>query len=66
MVDRRQQEEIIKILSCVERDHAWPTRAIALGTMEEWEWKMEDGRPRTYPVISSSESTFSLWAVAGV
>ena len=40
--DRAQQQGIIKMLSQYERDNAWPTRAIALDAMDEWEWEHED------------------------
>lgn len=41
---RAQQEEIIRMLSRIERENAWPTRAIAFGAMDEWEWTDQDRR----------------------
>ena len=37
IVDKAQQEDIITLLAQLERDHAWPTRAIAVAAMNEWE-----------------------------
>ena len=35
------QEETIRTLRCLEREHAWPTRAIAMAAMDEWQWSAE-------------------------
>lgn len=38
IVDKAQQEAIVTLLTQLERDHAWPTRAIAMAAVNEWEW----------------------------
>ncbi|KAK5222239.1 hypothetical protein LTR72_006496 [Exophiala xenobiotica] len=50
IVDRTQQEAIITLLAQLERDHAWPTRAIAVAAMNEWEW--DGGRQSSFCKLS--------------
>jgi len=42
ITDRKYQEETIRMLRQLERENSWPTRAIALAAMEEWEWDPKD------------------------
>ncbi|RHZ68021.1 hypothetical protein CDV55_107618 [Aspergillus turcosus] len=42
ITDRMHQEATVRILRRLERENAWPTRAIALAAMEEWQWDAED------------------------
>lgn len=42
VTDRMHQDATIHILRRLERENAWPTRAIALAAMEEWQWDAED------------------------
>lgn len=51
ITDRTHQEETIQILRRLEREHAWPTRAIAMAAMEEWQWT-PDGRRRALASFS--------------
>jgi hypothetical protein len=48
ITNRTYQEETIRILRRLERENSWPTRAIALAAMEEWEWEQDD-RHRVFP-----------------
>ncbi|KAK5305197.1 hypothetical protein LTR99_002739 [Exophiala xenobiotica] len=50
IVDKSQQEAIIILLAQLERDHAWPTRAIAVAAMNEWEW--DGGRQSSFCKLS--------------
>jgi hypothetical protein len=47
ITDRAYQEETIRMLRRLEHENSWPTRAIALAAMEEWEWDLDD-RQRTF------------------
>ena len=44
ITDRAQQEGVIRMLCKIERENAWPTRALAFGAMDEWDWAEEDRR----------------------
>ena len=41
ILDELQRCELISLLRRLEQRHAWPTRAIALSAMHEWDWDAE-------------------------
>lgn len=42
ITNRVHQDETIRMLRRLELENSWPTRAIALAAMEEWQWSLDD------------------------